>query len=477
MEPSIRPPRPKRTERPVAITDVAVVDPVAAAVWPAQTVVVRDGRIAAVAPATEQPVPADAEIVAGAGRFLIPGLWDMHAHFSSPSAPAVAMPLCLANGVTGVRDLCSDAWPGEDRQQPTIADFKRWRRRIADGELVGPRLLALGSVQVDGPGRVPPGAPAFLGAATAADARRLVRYVHERGVDYLKVYSNVPRDGYLALLDEAAKWGLPVAGHKPFAVTGIEAATAGQRSIEHALEILFDLFPGAEEVRRRPGYFPPTTVRRRMIDEHDHAAAEALFAVLAETGTLFTPTHLTRRMDAFADDAAMRRDARLRYVPRDQQTEWAADADRMVAIDPTAGGRAAFGDFYRLGLGFTGRAHAAGVKLLAGTDAGDTFIVHGFALHDELAELVAAGLTPAAALLAATLQPAAFLGLDRHYGSVGPGKVADLVLLAADPLADIRHTRAIEAVLFDGNLYDRGDLDALLASVAGAVEHLDAAAA
>jgi hypothetical protein len=460
--------RPERVGA-LVVRDVTVVDVEAGELRPGRSVRVEDGTIRAVVPTEHEPSAGGARVVDGRGRFLVPGLWDMHAHYLTKDAPTLSMPLHVAHGVTGVRDLCSDSFVPEDPVDPTIDDFRGWRAAIERGELLGPRLLALASSPLDGPDDLVAGAPAFYGAATEEDARRLVHWLVDRGVDFAKVYSRIPRAGYVALTDEAARVGLPVAGHKPFAVSGVEAARAGQRSIEHALEVLFDLFPGGAELRDpATPYFPPTPLRRRMVDEHDPELADELFAAMVEHGTALTPTHITRRFDARAADPALLDDPRLRFVPAWQQGSWRDDAARMAAIDPSPGGRAAFADFHELGLDLVGRAHRAGVRVLAGTDANDSHCFPGSGLHEELEELVRAGLTPADALRAATLEGARFLGVADRFGTVEPGRAADLVLLDADPLESIGNVGRVAAVVLGGRLLDRAELDDLVEGVARA---------
>jgi hypothetical protein len=452
--------------RPIAITSVTLIDTGRGRALPDRTVVVGDGRVGAVGPAWSVELPENAAVIEGRGKFLIPGLWDMHSHYGSTrDTPYTSMPLFLANGVTGVRDLCSN-WYSPDGSLASLEVFQAWQAAVNEGRILGPRLMQLGSHLINGLEDLDEGAPTFWGAATEEDARRLVRYYHDLGADYLKVYSKIPRQGYFALVDEANKLGMPFAGHKPFAVSSVEAAQAGQRSFEHVLEILFDFYPGGAELRRTNStYFHPTVIRRQMIDQHDYAQTDEAFAVFVEQDTYLCPTHLTRKFDALAGDPAFRDDPRLRYVDREQRGDWLADADRMVGIDPSPEGRRAFKEFYELGLDFIGRANAAGVKILAGTDANDSYCFPGFGLHDELEELVAAGLTPGEALRAATLTAAEFLGVEADYGSVAPGKVADLLLLGGNPLAEIGNTRRIEAVCFNGAVYGRQALDQLLVGV------------
>lgn len=198
-----------------------------------------------------------------------------------------------------------------------------------------------------------------------------------------------------------------------------------------------------------------------MVDEHDPAMARDLFAALVENETWYVPTHLTRWVDAYADHPAVREDTLLRYLHPLLRWQWMEDVDGTLAEDSSAAGRQAYRDFYQKGLELTGAAHRAGVGILAGTD----YIVPGADLHRELMNLVAAGLSPPEALRTATLNPARYFGVEREHGSVAAGKVADLLLLDADPLVDVRNTQRIAGVVFNGNLYDREALADLRALV------------
>ena len=192
-----------------------------------------------------------------------------------------------------------------------------------------------------------------------------------------------------------------------------------------------------------------------MVDEHDPAMAAEIFAAMAANGTWYVPTHLTRWVDAYADDARVRDDPVLRYLHPLMKWQWLEDVDGTVKQDPSPDGREAYRDFYSKGLELTGAAHRAGVKILAGTD----YIAAGIDVHRELEQLVQAGLSPAEALFAATVAPADYYGAGDRYGSVTPGRVADLLLLNANPLEDIRNTQRLAAVIFNGNFYDRAVLD------------------
>lgn len=437
----------------LAIVHVDVVDVREGRLLRDHTVLVSGDGITAVFP-SGRVAPAAGSTIDGRGAYLIPGLWDMHAHLRANGLPEWVstewmMPLLLAHGVTGVRDMNSDC-DGPGQGPVCLETMREWQASVEAGELAGPRLLALSSFQVN---------PPWDFEVTEALARSLVQTLDEKDVDLIKVYHRLSPEAFGWIMEAAAERGLPAAGHVPLRMSAAEASEAGLASVEHARDFLFDCFPGAAAFRASAlSLDPPPAAMRRMVDEHDPAACEAVFRILARNGTAYVPTHVTRRADAFAGDSAFRADPRGRWLPPLMRESWLRDAGRMAAAD-SAGAAA---DFYRKGLEITGAAHRAGVRVLLGTDGGDTFVFPGSGAHDELGELVAAGLSPAEALRAATLHPAEFLGLAARHGTVEPGKRADLVLLSADPLRDPAAVRGIVGVVFGGRHLDRARLDALL---------------
>jgi imidazolonepropionase-like amidohydrolase len=446
---------PVRTTTPLAIVDATIVDVRNGQLVPAQTVVIHQDRITAVGPTAETGIPPTARVVDGGGRYLMPGLWDMHTHVYAIS-PMLDLPLYIAYGVTNVRDMLSCPVPGD----PFIScpeDKRRWTAEALAGERVGPRIMGSASFMANGPVILDrmPDLPSFFGTATPEDSRAFVRHFSGK-VDAIKVYNGIPRQSYFALTDEARRLGIDVVGHRPHAVSAVEAA-ANQKSIEHARFILHESFDGSDELRARGGTGSWEEDRQRMLDEHDPRKAEAIFAAMAREGTWYVPTHLTRWADAYANETSVREDPLLRYLHPLMKWQWLEDINRTLSDDPSRQARKTYRAFYRKGLELTGAAHRAGVKVLAGTD----YIVAGADLHRELEQLVLAGLTPAEALYAATLAPAEYFGAQERFGSVTAGKMADLILLRANPLDDIRNTQRIESVIFNGNLYDRDKLDSI----------------
>jgi hypothetical protein len=446
-----------QTGADLAITHANVIDVRAGVVLPDRTIRIARGRIVAVEPSGRAPVPQGTMVIDAAGAFVIPGLWDMHAHLRGNGTPPWLttdwlMPLILSHGITGVRDMTSDC-DGDAQGPVCLSQMLEWRDRIDSGELLGPRIVALSSFQIN---------PPWGYEVTEEEARGVVQALAGMGVANLKIYDRLAPEALVWIADEASKHELGVWGHVPLRMRGRDASRAGLRSIEHARDFLFDCFPGTDEFRAHAtSSTAPVETMRRMVDEHDEEACAGLFAELVANETWYVPTHVTRRRDAFAGDAQFRADPRARFVFPAIQADFVQHLDRIVASDSAANG-GTFMDFYRKGLAITGAAHRAGVQILVGSDAPDSFVFPGSALHDEMGELVAAGLSPAEVLRAATWNGAVFLGATDSHGSVEPGRRADLVMLDANPLQDIANTRRIRGVLLGGHYLDRVALDGLL---------------
>lgn len=447
------------------VRNVALVDVVNGEVFPGRDVVIRGGRIESITTSTPRSGQGGLVLVDGSGKFLVPGLWDMHVH-SLKISPQYNHPLFIANGVTGVREM----WGCPSLPDGFVAcgeDIERWREGLRDRSHLAPRYIQRGSYAINGEGGVPTAAPAFFKARNADDVRALVAHHAAGGVDLLKVYTNLSEAAYEALAAEASKHGLLLAGHQPVRVSLETILSAGQHSIEHPRLFLFECYRGAADFRALPDPAAAytTEMRARFIDEHDPVRCAELMAAMAESDTWWTPTLQVLRMSALAGNQEFREDPRRRYIPFFIRAGiWGPDADRQVENAAHESGRDVHAEMYQLALDNVRQAHAAGVRIVAGTDAGDTYVFPGFAIHDELAELVRAGLTPSDALRSATIDAALFSGKARDYGSIEAGKIADLILLDANPLTDIRNTRSIAGLFFNGQYLDRAALDGLLAS-------------
>ncbi len=447
-----------------ALVDVTVIDVVSGSAHPHQTVVWDRSRILSVGKNEVVTVPANAQVVAGANRYLIPGLWDMHVHLPTLlEGERLALPLFIAYGVTGVRDMGE----GIDPEHPDVSQLpvkRRWNTEALSGLRVGPRVLASAGFFVDGPSIVRGKIPEFFGASNPEQAREVARYLKdERAGDFIKVYNNIPREAYFALMDEAHRLGIVVAGHKPVRVSFLEAVEAGQHSIEHAREILLDTSPVGAMIRANPAArtLLPSQLRE-VLATHDPVLLQAIFSAMTRNDTYYCPTLVTRRFDAYAGDEAFVGDSRLAQVHPRLRAEWLRDVASTRAKGAAPGAHQTYVDFLNMSMATTAQAQAAGVKILAGSDAGDSFCFFGATLHDELVLMVRGGMSPLEALRAAIVTPAQYVRREAEFGAITAGKIADMVLLDANPLQDIANTRRIHAVVFNGRLFDRAALDRLI---------------
>jgi hypothetical protein len=445
----------------LVIQNVTIIDATGVDARPAMSVGIENGRITAI---KKKIKPGKgAAIIDGTGKFLIPGLWDMHVHLNGPD---IFFPLLISNGITGVREMFTGI---------PLQTIREWRT------LGGvPRIFAPGFI--DGPmmlnnGQPPPGA---FAVANPEEARFAVRALAQSGVDFLKVYNSIPRDAYFALAEEARSIGIPFAGHVPEAVSNGEASDAGQLSEEHLINILLDCSTNADQLRAaRIAMMTSDKItgeaRLRalawpepegLFDTYSEEKASKLFAKFVENGTWQTPTLVVLAGFARARDVEFMHDPRRRFLPK----QWTDSWDPRVTFylrdlspedyDALHARIVALLNRYKK---LVGDMRKAGVEFLAGTDAsGWNPVLPGFGLHEELALLVESGLTPMEALQAATRNPARYFNRLAEMGTIEVKKAADLVLLNANPLEDIRNTQKIEAVILRGRYYSRKELNAMV---------------
>lgn len=445
---------------PLLLAHVNVVDVVAGTVQRDQDVVVRGDSIASVAPAGA-PAPAGARTVDATGKFLVPGLADMHVHWYDERY----LGLFIANGVTTVRQM----WG--------FPLHFVWVGRIQNGSLLAPRMH-IASTIVDGPNPVWPNSTVV---ADPADAAKVVAAIKTGGYDFVKVYSRLSKDAFLAIARAARENDIPFAGHVPPTINAGEASDAGQKSIEHMTGILLAsssdearlrersiaLFKGGEATQ---GITVETRAAMRDLNEsllstYDAAKASALFAKFVKNGTWMSPTLVVLRSMSSLDDATFTSDPRVKYMPKTIRDGWNPASDPRNATKAAAD-YAIERRVYKKNVEVLGAMHKAGVRIIAGTDALNPFAFPGFSLHDELGLLVDAGLSRADALKTATINAAIYMGTEKTAGTVETGKNADLVLLDANPLDDIANTKRISAVVARGRFLDRAALDAILANAA-----------
>lgn len=440
----------------LVIQHVSVVDVSAGKLLGRQTVVVENGRITSVTPESSAKAPVGARLIDGTGKFLIPGLWDMHVHAAWPGLDSMFAPLFVANGVTGVREMYGSPF--------VIA---AWKHNYQTGA-PWPRMIGSGHI-LDGPKPFWPGSTV---AANAEEAKAAVDKLHAGGADFIKVYTKLPRDAYFAALDEAKRIGTYCAGHVPDAVTVSEASDHGQRSVEHLTGVALECSKDADVLRaERAAAAADTSANlmkvwlgqsKRILATQDPKRAADLYARLARNHTWQVPTLTVLRSMSSMNDSVFTNDPRTKYMPEQIVDGWDWKHDfrfRSRTPEDWENGK----QMFKLSMQIVGAMNKAGVPMMAGTDMLNPFTFPGFSLHDELVNLTEAGLSPAEALRAATLNPAIFMNATDSLGTVEKGKRADLVLLGANPLDDIHNTQKVNAVVLNGRLYDRAALDSLVA--------------
>ena len=438
--------------RSLVLKNVSVIEMTGAPPKNGLTVVVKGNRIAAVGGAGKVRGPKNAQVIDAGGKYLIPGLWDMHVHLfnnvagSGTNNKDIYFPLFIANGVTGVRDMFTDA--------DDIKLVREWQAEIEAGRLIGPRI-APGSAIVDG---VPTFLPNLLGVATPDEARAAVRKLKADGAGFIKIYWNLKPEVYRAIADEAKKLGIDFAGHVPFSMSAGEVSDAGQKSIEHLTGILESCSSKEEELRIAK--MSPAALAEELWKTNDEKKCRELFRRFAKNRTWHTPTAVLHRANLLSEEDYIKKDERLRYIAPDDRQDWVkrANQPRKLALQ-TRQLR-----FEKM-LSTIHTMFRTGVPLLAGTDVGNPFVIAGFSLHDELEMFVQAGLSPMEALKTATVSPAEYLGRLKDFGTVEKGKIADLVLLEANPLEEIGNTRKIAAVIVNGKYLPKADLQKMLAGV------------
>ena len=391
--------------------DVSVVDVVTGSVISNQTLVIQKHEITAMGNTNEISIPNNSKIVEGKGKFVIPGLWDMHVHLEI--AGKKSLPFFIANGVTGVRDMGANSF----------ALLKGWKEQIEKGLIIGPRIIAAGPM-IDGPFVT---TQLRVTVKTDAEARRAVDSLVALGVEFIKVHQQISKVAYLALADQARKDSISFAGHLPASVTVQEAMAAGQNSIEHIFGV------------------PDTS--------------SVAYSLIGKGETRVTPTLIFMQQLAKYHELSAMNDPRyntlspsLKAFWKTQLSGWGESVDKTIDLMKT---------LLPVMLSRTQSLNKAGVQLLAGTDLAGLYIYPGSSLHEELELLVTAGLSPLEALRTATINPAKFLKKENTMGTVQVGKSADIILLNSNPLENISNTKDIYMVIFNSILYDQAKIKAL----------------
>ena len=423
-------------DAPTAFVNVNVISMTSDAVDVSRTVIVEDGRIASIGPVDSIPVPEGAVVIDGTDRYLIPGLAEMHGHVPGANSANLerVLSLYVANGVTTVRGMLGQS------------SHLELRDRLARGEILGPRLVTSG--------------PSFNGRSVSSpeDGEAMVRAQHAEGYDFLKIHPGLSRREFDAIARTANELGIPFAGHVPEDVGVPRALEAGIATIDHLDGYMETLLPANEDQSGGLGGFFGLFIA----DQADASRIEEIAAATASAGVWNVPTeslfeHVTAPWYAPGD---LVNRPEMKYMPSATVEQWQTSRDELIEdinYDARTAKKAV-----ELRQKLIVALHEAGAGLLLGSDSPQIFNVPGFALHHELEYLVDAGLTPFVALQSGTVNPARFFGSEA-FGRVVEGTDADLMLLDANPLADIGNVRRIHGVMLRGRWLPRSELDALLA--------------
>lgn len=431
-----------------AFVDVAVIPMQTERVLEHQTVLVKAGRIAAIGPAKSLRVDAGVTVIDGKGRYLLPGLADMHVHLWDERE----LPLYLANGITVVRNMWGES--------STLA----MRERIAKGELLGPTILTAGPL-IDGEPRIWAGSAR---AVTAAEGEQLVSKHKAAGYDFIKIYSNLQPDVFDAIATAAKRESIVFAGHTPESVPLQHALHSGMASIEHMTGYMRATLVDGIDMGVNPRSPVMLALGKRVAagavplnQVVDDKKVQAIAAETRDAKVWNTPTLLVLKNGLLtrAEVKASMARSTLQYVPPAMQMGWnrvtrkEEDQLALQALNVASMQRVA-------------ALQRAGAGLLAGTDAPNPHVIHGFALQQELALLQQAGLTPYQVLRTATVNPAEYFHAGQEFGSIAAGMRADLLLVDANPLADLTNLQRRSGVMLRGQWLPEAQLQTILQRVA-----------
>ncbi|MFK7953948.1 MAG: amidohydrolase family protein [Ekhidna sp.] len=391
------------------------------------------------------------------GQYMIPGLWDMHAHPDDPemwrmkpneAGRDLLLPLFVMHGVTGIRDMAG-----------SLKVVNEWKEKMASGSLLGPKIFAAGPL-IDGPNPMWDGS---IGISSPQNVKTKVDSLQEAGVDFLKIYSLLPAPIYYALSEYASSIDFPFCGHIPKNVTNAQASKSGMKSLEHLLDIPLECSSEEENIRNNTIDFGGLEGRlakyvyrtKLMIDTYDEKKAKALYSEFVKNDTWHTPTISMWYKNAYYEEELKKDQDYFKYLPLYMRKYWTPQVNdhlRYRQKEFLESKKALVAHYKRI----IKDMHEAGVKLLAGTDTGaNPLCWPGLGLHLEIAMLEEAGLSPIEALKTATINPAIYLGIEDDYGTISQGKFADLVLLSKNPLETVTNTQSISGVVKSGSYFNK----------------------
>ncbi len=460
------------------LENTSVIDVANGQIKPNQTVIIEGNRISQLGQIDPINYPDQTTKIECKGMFLIPGLWDMHVHTQDPK---LYSKLYIANGITGIRDMGGNDPHTRAALSDEFKNIAQWREGILKGELLGPRVIAARSI-IDGP----PGFwPALKVVSNEKEGVAAVQEDKQAGADFIKVYSLLPKGEFKAVAEEAQKQGLEVCGHLSEYVEIEEALEAGQRSIEHFSEGRYLVLASSHSSNLGSRYLNIWVTDADLkeswqnwlgllveaANNYDTTKSKSLTQHLANSECWQVPTWRLLRNELLDPTVPPKDESIENYMPQSVKKMWAAHPlNSGLKEDKELSSLA--NQILPTMRSLINEMRKANVHFMAGSDSGNPDLVPGFALHDELYDLVNdAGFSPLQALQMSTLGPAEFLGMTNEIGTIEEGKIADIVILRANPLEDIGNTQKIEAVIVDGKYLNRSELDSLLEDVYNTVKY------
>ncbi|MFC2142319.1 amidohydrolase family protein [Acidobacteriota bacterium] len=441
----------EKEEADLAITNVSIIDVKGGPTKTHMTVLIKGNRIIAISDSNKIRIKESTDQIDGTDKFLIPGLWDMHVHWYKEDY----LPLFIANGVVGIRIMWG--YP---------VHFE-WREKSQKDELLCPRMV-ISSPIIDGPDS---GLRSII-VSNKSEARIITNLIEKAGYDFIKVYTDLTPNVFFAIADRSKKLGIPFAGHLPWRVTLLEASNAGQKSIEHLIsEDLYLACSSLEDeihkewIENIQNNIPFNRTKeaenkRKIKESYDDSKAKSLFASLRENNTWFCPTIIVGKNKAFPEAMLLAYDSLFKYLPLDFWNSKKGQINNLIQRNKNLGSMRK--NNFQEELDTLYLMHQNGVKFIAGTDTYVPYCPPGFCLHAELELFVEAGFSPLEALQTATINAALFNGSEDSLGTVEVDKIADLVLLDANPLDNIQNTKKINAVIFNGKPFRKSELQNML---------------
>ena len=440
------------------IHSVTIVDVANGKTIPNKIIIINGNRITAVADQQQLSNYTSSQIIDAKGKFIMPGLWDMHMHFGGGDTlireNKNLLPLYLANGITSIRDCAADISPS----------VLQWRKEINERKLQGPTIYTAGP-KLEGYKSIWVG---DIEVDNSAQLHKAIDSLKKLKVDFVKITDNTMKpDLYLEALTVVRRNGLQITGHVPAALTLTQVSNAGLSAVEH-ISYLLRAGNKTEKLyadKIAAGKMTAKEYNQILLQDFDTVAAIQVYRQLAKNGTAVVPTLSISFTTAYLDQDDHKFDQYLQYIGKGLRNTYTWRVER--ASKDTGDAIVYRHAVIERAAGLLPLLHNAGVKIIAGTDAGylNSFVYPGLALHKELELMVKYGLTAQQALIASVINGPAFLGKQKLYGSITAGKIADLLLLNENPLLNISATQKIHAVIVQGKLFNRTTLDAMLLEV------------